>query len=531
MNKFKLQVVEGEQSGESFALHEGDNLLGRSRDARIRLRSSDVSSLHARLSVQGASVIVANISQFGTWIGERKLAGSESLQLEVGQTIKAGKNSLRLQVDAAVAPEAITGAPTAGTSSKQSAVEGRHVREVSATAATRPPHADLATTAAGSADTELPAAGLSTTGGSFQDYDKLMRAKAELVDLEDTGARSSGDMTRAQKTVFVPKEELDRRLHEEQKKGRKRVLLILGVAIPIMILLMVFFPKPAYEGKLEYDDSYDDGVADAPLGGFKIVYPKNGSSKIQPTADGLIVSTLLGRKQDVRLVITLQESISNKWATQSSETSLHEWIASHPDQTYGLPFGKFEGSQNGVWVWNLPYVRSNGSLVGETRLFFNGRHLEAISAEVPAENQGRAESMYKDYTYFEFPSGFEDSSWTGQSSTNHVVPSVIFSQIEIDLRRNAPLTWASIARQLQLVLCQSVAENVPTDEEQALRLLAALRQQQASWFNSQNLLYMNLTRGKDDRAVADLKHRCEAVFSDPADNRYFEVRKWKAYRE
>jgi hypothetical protein len=157
---------------------------------------------------------------------------------------------------------------------------------------------------------------------------------------------------------------------------------------------------------------------------------------------------------------------------------------------------------------------------------FIGSRLEAISAEVPEEDQGRAENMFKGCTYFELQQSFEDSCWTGQQSTNRVTPSAIFSQAEVDLRRDAPLTWAAIARQLQLVLSQSVADNLPADEDQALRLLVDLRQQQANWFNSQNLLLMNAESARDAKTQAEIAHRCQAVFSDPSDNRYFEVRKW-----
>jgi hypothetical protein len=103
---------------------------------------------------------------------------------------------------------------------------------------------------------------------------------------------------------------------------------------------------------------------------------------------------------------------------------------------------------------------------------------------------------------------------------------MLFSQIEKDLRREAPLTWGAIAKQLREVLSQSVAAKSPSDEGKALNLLADLRQQQRQWYNSQRLLVINAQRTGDAKAVATVAKRCQAVFSDPADSRYFEVRKW-----
>ena len=278
---------------------------------------------------------------------------------------------------------------------------------------------------------------------------------------------------------------------------------------------------------LSSDESYGIGETNAQPGSFKVLYPSNETSQVQPTTDGLVISTQLGRKRDVRLVITLQESVSDKWATQDSETSVKEWMNSHPELAFfGAPRGKFQGQQNGIWVWSVSYSRNNSEVVGEASVFFHGRRLEAISAEVPAIDQGRAEDMYKGCNYFEFPLDFEESCWMGQVITGHVVSATLFSQIGQDLGREAPLTWAAIEKQLRVALSQSVAENNPADEEQAMRLLVNLRQQQARWFNSQHLLVINAGRTGDAKTVAEVAQGCQAVFSDQTDSRYYEVRKW-----
>jgi pSer/pThr/pTyr-binding forkhead associated (FHA) protein len=526
MNTFKLHVEEGEQAGEDFALREGDNLLGRSREAQIRLRSADVSSLHARLLVQGQDVVIANISQYGTWVGERKLQGSESAHLKAGQLVRAGKNALRLQQDAPMPAESATGMQTVAPSLEKT-VAVSQASVTSQTIVTRELRPASAKTTVGADKTVSVQADLSTTAAEDKDYEQIMRLKAEAADLQETGGEPSGDETHVQETGFAPPEEVERRLVAERKKGRQRLVLILGASILALTLLFLFVPRRMHEGKLEFDESYEIGEVPAPHGGYKILYPKNGTSVVQPSADGVVISTLLGHKHDVRLVITLQESFSDNWATQDGETSLQEWMKNHTDQTFGLAHGKFEGQQNGIWVWSVPYTRTNSEpVVGEARVFCHGRFLEAISAEVPASDQGRAEDMYRGCTYFEFPPGFETSYWAGQSLKAKQDAALLFSQIGQDLRREAPLTWAAIAKELMQVLSQSVAEKRPADEEQALRLLANLRQQQAQWYNSQRLLVINAELAANAKAVAAVAQRCQAVFCDQTDNRYFEVRKW-----
>ena len=180
-----------------------------------------------------------------------------------------------------------------------------------------------------------------------------------------------------------------------------------------------------------------------------------------------------------------------------------------------------------MWVFSLPYTRTGTEMaVGEARVFFHGRRLEAILSEVPSADQGRAENMFEGCTYFELPSEFEFSNWAGEALPAKLNSPAVFAQINDDLGREAPLTWASIAQQLRQILSQSVTDQRNDVEQQAEQLLVNLRQQQALWYNSQRLLYMSTRSSGDPRALAQVVQRAQAVFSDQSDNRYFEVRKW-----
>ena len=514
MKSFKLQIESGEQAGAEFILREGDNIVGRSHSVEVQLTAADVSSRHARITLQDGAAGVVNLSQYGTTVGEQKLSGGESAPLPAGALIRIGKNALRFLEMAATPDVPVNAGDTVEPAAPPAAIE-----EVQSTATGVAGKTVLA---------ELARDNTLTGAAMAKDFDQTMRAKAESSDLSDPNDdKDSADKTFVQKTVFAPKEELDRRLAGERKKDKQRQFAFFGGGILILVLLFVFWPKSTPEGKIEFDSTYEVGEVAAPLGGFKLLYPKNGTSKVQTVADGAAVSTSVGPTHDVRLNVRLQESANDKWAAQDNDASLREWMGTHAELTFGLPRGKFEGEQNGIWVFSLPYTRTGNEMaVGEVRVFFHGRRLEAIFAEVASADQGRAENMFKGCNYFEITPEFEAANWAGQAVATKLNSPTVFAQITDDLGREAPLTWASIAQQLRQILSQSVLERKSDTEAQALRLLVNLRQQQAHWYNSQRLLYLNTKHSADDRALTQVIQRGQAVFSDPSDNRYFEVRKW-----
>jgi hypothetical protein len=62
-------------------LEEGDNLIGRARDALIRIASPRVSRRHARIMVSGTTAILEDLgSRNGTYLSGRKLEGPAPLR-------------------------------------------------------------------------------------------------------------------------------------------------------------------------------------------------------------------------------------------------------------------------------------------------------------------------------------------------------------------------------------------------------------------------------------------------------------------
>jgi DNA-binding winged helix-turn-helix (wHTH) protein len=67
--------------GREFGLQRGENLLGRSRDCRVRLDSTRVSRRHARITIDGDAALIEDCgSRHGTWVGSNRASGRVRLR-------------------------------------------------------------------------------------------------------------------------------------------------------------------------------------------------------------------------------------------------------------------------------------------------------------------------------------------------------------------------------------------------------------------------------------------------------------------
>ena len=90
--RFRLLAPEGEAD-----LDEGDNLIGRGDDCRLRIHSSTVSRHHARVSVRGDHVVLEDLgSKNGTFVSGQKVLAPTALQ--GGEEIQVGSITLRFSV-------------------------------------------------------------------------------------------------------------------------------------------------------------------------------------------------------------------------------------------------------------------------------------------------------------------------------------------------------------------------------------------------------------------------------------------------
>jgi DNA-binding winged helix-turn-helix (wHTH) protein len=62
--------------GRDIGLLRGDNLIGRSRDCRVRIDVTRVSRHHARVTVDGDTALIEDCgSRNGTWVGDQRTTG------------------------------------------------------------------------------------------------------------------------------------------------------------------------------------------------------------------------------------------------------------------------------------------------------------------------------------------------------------------------------------------------------------------------------------------------------------------------
>jgi DNA-binding winged helix-turn-helix (wHTH) protein len=83
--------------GREFGLQRGENLLGRSRECRVRLDSTRVSRRHARITIDGDAALIEDCgSRNGTWVGGQRTAGR--LRLKDGDEIGIAGISMRFRI-------------------------------------------------------------------------------------------------------------------------------------------------------------------------------------------------------------------------------------------------------------------------------------------------------------------------------------------------------------------------------------------------------------------------------------------------
>ena len=83
--------------GREIELQRGDNILGRSRDCRVRLDSTRVSRHHARITIDGDAALIEDCgSRNGTWIDGSKANGR--VRLSDGDEIGIANLRMRFRV-------------------------------------------------------------------------------------------------------------------------------------------------------------------------------------------------------------------------------------------------------------------------------------------------------------------------------------------------------------------------------------------------------------------------------------------------
>jgi len=348
--------------------------------------------------------------------------------------------------------------------------------------------------------------------------------------------------TRAMMTRVASPEEIEYLKQAEGQKTRRRIVLTVGLIVPLLIILAILLPKPKppetvlewpRDAKGEFLDAFEPapsgGVKD---GGYAILYPGNPGAKVTQVPGGVIIETRIGRKLNVPLRVILKEDENPHYVELTRDQMVAEWkdeVSREEGRwSIGLPYATvyFIGGENGIPYKRVAYQRDDGQQwFGLASILRTGKKRIVLRAEVPVGEEARAENLLWDIN-LDPATAFERAAWEGGPAAARVDAPAVLRDVRVELDRMAPATWSSIEALLVSVLAQSVREGKTEQEQEAVALLARLRERQALWFNAQRIAREDaLAQGDQARAqrIADL---CKAVFSNIEDQRYYSVRKW-----
>jgi hypothetical protein len=548
---FSLTVEKGEPAGAVFVLKEGENTLGRSRSATCRLMSQDVSGIHTRIVVEKGAARLENLSQFGTRVEGAPVTGS--CELRPGQRIAVGKvTEVIFRQDASLAPgsparlpvsaEAATGECPAA---PQPAVQLRAVPAVPAVPAepmpspkpSPEPEREPAQTMAATRASADPGA---TRGAvTADDFSELTRAAS--------GTSWGGDeegATRAMQTRAATPEEIEHLMAVEQKRIRRRMWSGIAIAIPVLLLIIIFRPRtPPPETEIQWardaDGEYLDLFEAAPGGGSKdggydLCYPGNNTFKKKDMEGGMMLEGWIARNLNVPMRVIVQEGREVRFTTMDHAAAVEDWMtqaaASGGRWNFDRPSPtpSFFGRKNGIPFTRVTYLRDgDGSWFGVASVVRHGIRRIVTRIEVPATERVRAEKMMS-AKLIRPSEEFEFSYWASVPVESKLAEDEVLAQVRTDLERMAPATWVALEGLLRSLLTQAVQSGHKEIETEATRLLIRLRERQALWFNSQQLAFDAAMMQNNWHKATKIAEFTKAVFSNIEDQRYFTVRKWNA---
>ncbi len=510
---FSLTVEKGEPAGAVFALQEGESTLGRSRSATFRLLSQDVSGVHARVVVGNGEARLENLSQFGTRLDGTPVTAPVALR--PGQRIELGKATVlvfRQEEPARSAPD-------------------RAVAEAATGEA--PP----AVTRADAVPAQVPPPAV-----THDEFSELTRAASGTAWGAEEGATEGA--TRAMQTRAAAPEEIEHLKAAEQKRLRRRTTIGIGVAIPVLLLAVLFRPRtPPPETEIEWAKDaagdYADRFEPAPGGGFKdggydLCYPGNNTFKRKAAEGGLVLEGWIARKLDVPMRIILQEEQEVRFASMTRAAAIEDWMAQASASGGRWNFDRpsptpaFLGKKNGVPFTRITYLRDgDGTWFGVASVVRHGCRRIVTRAEVPATERVRAEKMMSS-KLLRVSEEFEYAYWEGGPLAAPLAEQEVLANVRADLERIAPATWVALEGLLRSLLIQTSQNGHKEIAAEAGRLLVRLRERQALWFNSQQLAFDAALMQNNVVKASKTAEFTKAVFSNIEDQRYFTVRKWRA---
>ncbi len=519
----KLTICEGEGAGTSLELQTGENLIGRSRSARMQLTGSDISGKHLLIVVAEDKAIAENLGRSGTLLDEKPL--EETVILADGQKLRLGASTVLIFED-----DSQRQADEPGEKQDQATVPPPATAKP-APEATRVAAARIEPAAAGEATVAR------TMAAQIRDSDEAGQTIA-AVRRDD----SPEGGTRIMQTRVASQEEIEYLRETERLRGRKKATVLVVVGILFVLAALLLWPRqPPPETTIEWPRDQQDRLIVAVLpspshgsaenGGFNLGFPGNPGWTNRTEADGTtVIETMVGRDRDIPLRLLLNEKDDPREATFGRLRSLENWMAEIREAGGSWSFdppssGLFLGPANGIPAIYVAYHRDDGKpWFGTAILFRHGASRIVLRAEVPANERVRAQGLVYPPFFDEFAADFVASHWEGTGDAVAGDPASLLRQARAELEYISPAAWSQTQSKIVNALRLAVVNANREQQAEGLRLLRRLRSIQGTWFNAQTIAYFNaLTQGEEGQAerIAEI---CKAVFANDNDRRYYRIR-------
>ena len=545
---YYIRVISKSALPQKFQLEQGENLVGRSRSAQIRIKEPDVSGKHFIIRLEGDEISVENLSSKGIYLDDQMLFENSSVQ--VGQHIFAGEALECIIEDEELSrrndeqnfshnfsQDALT--PGSHNSNNETAVGADTGTEQDATDQSREKSQTADSHGTNTNDSRETGDSLGTDGSLHTDDSSL-----NTDDSANTTGKSRN--TAANKTRVATPAEIE--YIKEQKKNRvtrlrfvRIILLILAVLI-IAGLFLLREEKGAKDGiwPVKADGTWDTASVDFggkgfKNGGFSLFYPRYDSSTTNVTNDKIVVKTSLGQEELIPMTLSLEYFSGSKVLKSTMKECLKIWTVTQ--NTKGDERWIFEkdsavqffGAGNGLPTAIVSYVRESNkkNWYGIVRIFRHADRAYILRAEVPFEARERAEITLRNTSFLLISPQFVVRNWEGGASAVSVDWKTL-RELKNRIKSTSPILLSRTFRQINGILIDSMLKGDKAKLQVAQEMLYDLRDLQSRSFNAMKIRYINAVLERNAAAAEKIKAETAAIFSLSNDRRFYDIRanKW-----
>ena len=263
--------------------------------------------------------------------------------------------------------------------------------------------------------------------------------------------------------------------------------------------------------------------------------------RVEKTPDRLTISSFVGQKADVPMVISLVIEQSNDFLFEDFETGMKNAVSRLQkksanrlqmhllDAVSGFFFPKGGGAPNGLRNIRLTYQREGW--FGMFRFFRNADVNYMLFVEVPWHEKERSIKLLTMEPFISFENvEFISRCWDGGQSLREPPLKGSFEDFRDEFNVNdSPLKYSTQELELKKYMAGFIVHGNQECMKEALELLGILREKRmSSYYNRLRMRWIISSGLKKEAAIRkQIRTDAELVFSNPCDARYEKIRRDK----